>query len=59
NSDVRAVSDRQPAAALPLPMATPRSDIAMQDLNNDGLDDIFVLLERDETAVTGILFLSD
>ncbi len=59
NSDVRAVSDRQPDAALPLPMATPRSDIAMQDLNNDGLDDIFVLLKRDETAVTGILFLSD
>tara|TARA_R100000306_G_scaffold25596_1_gene28688 strand:+ start:48923 stop:50545 length:1623 start_codon:yes stop_codon:yes gene_type:complete len=59
NSDVRAVSDRQPDAALPLPMATPRSDIAMQDLNNDGLDDIFVLLQRDETAVTGILFLSD
>ena len=59
NQDIRAVSDRTPDASVPLDQNAARGDLALRDLNNDGRDDIFVLLQRNEESVNGILFLSD
>ncbi|ALO45574.1 FG-GAP repeat domain-containing protein [Pseudohongiella spirulinae] len=58
NRDVRAVSDRAPDTIVPLDESAARGDLALRDLNDDGRDDIFVLLQRNEESVTGILFLS-
>lgn len=59
NQDVRAVSNRSPDVTVPLGQSAARGDIALRDLNNDGRDDIFVLLQRNQESVNGILFLSD
>ena len=58
NRDVIAVSQRPAAATVPLPVSAARGDIMISDLNSNGLDDIFVFLERSSDAVTGVLFLS-
>lgn len=58
NRDLEAVSARQTDVSLPLPGEAQRGDIIATDLNNNGSDDIVVFLERSQTAVTGVLWLS-
>ena len=59
NRDVNAVSDREPDISLPVTGDARRGDIITTDLNNDGVDDIMVFIERSDTAVTGLIWLSD
>jgi hypothetical protein len=59
NRDLNTVSQRQPDIRLPLAAEAQRGDIAVTDLNNNGIDDIFVFIERSRDAVIGVLWLSD
>ncbi|MBC52712.1 MAG: hypothetical protein CMQ34_02635 [Gammaproteobacteria bacterium] len=59
NRDVNTVSDRQPDLSLPVTGDARRGDIVTTDLNNNGVDDIMVFIERNDTAVTGLIWLSD
>lgn len=58
NRDLNAVSGQQADVSLTLPGVAHRGDIIATDLNNNGTDDIVVFLERSQTAVTGVLWLS-
>ncbi|MEX0738611.1 MAG: VCBS repeat-containing protein [Pseudohongiella sp.] len=58
NRDLNSISDRQPDISLSLATEAQRGDIVATDLNNNGRDDIFVFLERSDTAVSGVLWLS-
>ncbi len=58
NRDLNAVSGQQADVSLALPREAQRGDIIATDLNNNGNDDIVVFLERSQTAVTGVLWLS-
>lgn len=58
NRDVNAVSDRQPDIRLPVTGDARRGDIVTTDLNNNGIDDIMVFIERSDSAVTGLIWLS-
>jgi len=59
NSDVKQVSGRTPGASIMLQDAYPRGEVMVSDLNKNGRDDIFVFLEKNKEAVTGMLLLSD
>jgi hypothetical protein len=59
NSDVKQVSGRTPGASIMLQDAYPRGEVIVSDLNKNGRDDIFVFLEKNKEAVTGMLLLSD
>ncbi|WP_339856140.1 VCBS repeat-containing protein [Pseudohongiella acticola] len=58
NRDVRAVAQRQPDVSLPLNGQSRRGDIVTVDLNANGMDDIIVFTERNDEAVTGMIWLS-
>lgn len=58
NRDINRVSDREPDIRLPLPGDARRGDVIISDLNNNGIDDIMVFIERSDTAVTGVVWLS-
>lgn len=58
NRDLNAVSAQQADVSLPLPAEAQRGNIIATDLNNNGTDDIIVFLERSQSAVTGVLWLS-
>jgi hypothetical protein len=59
NAEVNEVRVREPNLRLPLPAAAPRGDLAATDLNNNGVDDIFVFISRDQASLKGVLYLSD
>lgn len=59
NRDLQRVQDRAADAVLPLPLAQQRGDVAVNDLNADGRDDVFLFLQRSNEAVTGLLLLSE
>jgi hypothetical protein len=59
NRDLNAIGDRQPDISLPVSGDARRGDIVTTDLNNNGTDDIMVFIERSDTAVTGMIWLSD
>jgi len=59
NAEVNTVTGREPNLRLPLPESAPRGDLAATDLNNNGIDDIFVFISRDQVSLKGVLYLSD
>jgi hypothetical protein len=59
NAEVNEVRVREPNQRLPLPESAPRGDLAATDLNNNGIDDIFVFISRDQVSLKGVLYLSD
>lgn len=59
NRNLNAVGDRQPDISLPVSGDARRGDIVTTDLNNNGADDIMVFIERSDTAVTGLIWLSE
>jgi hypothetical protein len=58
NREVNAARVREADLRVPLPEAAARGEIVATDLNNNGIDDIFVFLNRDRDSVRGLLFLS-
>ena len=58
NREVNAARVRAADLQVPLPEAATRGEIVATDLNNNGIDDIFVFLNRDSDSVRGLLFLS-
>jgi len=58
NREVNAARAREADLRVPLPEAATRGDIVATDLDNNGIDDIFVFLNRDRESVRGLLFLS-
>ncbi|TFH74631.1 VCBS repeat-containing protein [Gammaproteobacteria bacterium LSUCC0112] len=59
NAEVNEVRVREPNLRIPLPDAAPRGDLVATDLNNNGIDDIFVFISRDLSSIKGVLYLSD
>lgn len=59
NAEVNEVRVREPNLRIPLPASAPRGDLVATDLNNNGVDDVFVFLSRDKESLTGVLYLSD
>ncbi len=58
NSDLRQVQGQQPDASIALAAPMRNGDVITSDLNGNGLDDIFVFLERDKEQMRGFLLLS-
>lgn len=58
NREVNAARVREADLRVPLPESAARGNIVATDLNNNGIDDIFVFLNRDRESVRGLLFLS-
>ncbi|MDP2141638.1 MAG: hypothetical protein Q8L20_12590 [Gammaproteobacteria bacterium] len=58
NEELRSVAGRTPDHTLALPQAMRNGDLMSTNLNNDGLDDIFVFLEHSKEAINGVLLLS-
>jgi len=59
NAEVNEVRVREPNLRFPLPASAPRGDLVATDLNNNGVDDVFVFLGRDKESLTGVLYLSE
>jgi len=58
NAELATIADRTPDHVVTLPQAMRNGDLKSADLNGDGLDDIFVFLERGDEIITGTLLLS-
>ncbi|MDP3515770.1 MAG: VCBS repeat-containing protein [Pseudohongiella sp.] len=59
NAEVKAARVREPNVRIALPEPAPRGDLVATDLNNNGIDDIFVFISRDTSSIKGVLYLSD
>ena len=58
NREVSEARTREADLRVPLPEPAARGNIVATDLNNNGIDDIFVFLNRDRESVRGLLFLN-
>lgn len=58
NREVSEARTREADLRVPLPESAARGNIVATDLNNNGIDDIFVFLNRDRESVRGLLFLN-
>ncbi len=59
NRELQHVQGREPDASVLLDGPMRHGDIITSDLNNNGLDDVFVFMARDKEVITGILLLSE
>ncbi len=59
NADFQSVSERRADYRIPLGETVEEGAIITAELNDDGLDDVFIFLERNSKQIRGILLLSN
>ena len=59
NADFQSVSERRADYRIPLDETVEEGAIVTAELNDDGLDDVFIFLERNSKQIRGILLLSN